>query len=66
MPFSTAESLTMCYQQQFSDVVIERVPTGPNKVSYVVAYGLRPYFTDMTIRELMEGHSYFILHSDEK
>ena len=38
---------------------------GPNKLSYVVACGLRPYFTDMTIRELMEGQSYFTLHYDE-
>ena len=34
-------------------------------MSYVVAYGLRPYFTDMTTRELMEGKSYFTFHFDE-
>ena len=38
---------------------------GPNKMSYVVAYGLRPYFTDMTTKELMQGQSYFTLYFDE-
>ena len=51
MPFSGAESLVMCYLQQFLDSVIaESVAIGPNKMYYVVGYGLRPYFTDMTIR----------------
>ena len=66
MPFSAAESLAMCYQQQFPDSLIGKsAGIGPNKMSYVVAYGLRPYFTDMTIRELIEGPSYFTLHFDE-
>ena len=63
MPFSAAESLAICHQQQFLDSVIAKsVAIGPNKMLYVVAYGLRPYFTDMTIRDLMEGQSYFTLH----
>ena len=32
---------------------------------YMVAYGLRPYLTDMAIREVMEGQSYFTLHFNE-
>ena len=56
----------MWYQQQFLDSVITRsVAVGPNKMSYVEAYGLRPYFTDMTVRELIEGQSYFTLHFAE-
>ena len=55
MPFGAAECLAMCYQQQFPDSVIAKsVSIGPNKMSYVVAYGLRSYFTDMTVRELMK------------
>ena len=34
-------------------------------MSYVTAYGLRLCFTDMTVRRLMEGQSYFTLHFDE-
>ena len=34
-------------------------------MSYVMAYGLRPYFTDKTIREHMEEKSYFTLHFNE-
>ena len=34
-------------------------------MSCVVAYSLRPYFTDMTNREFMEGQSYSILHFNE-
>ena len=52
-------------QQQFPDSVIAKgVAIGPNKMSYVEAYGLRPSFTDMPIRENMEGQSYFTLHFD--
>ena len=66
MPFSPAESLAMCYQQQFPDSVIAKSGAfGPNKISCVVAYGLRPYFTDTTVRELMEGQSYFTLYFNE-
>ena len=56
----------MCYQQSFPySVIANRVAVGPNKMSYMVAYGLRPYFTDMTIKELMEEQSYFTLYFDE-
>ena len=61
VPFSPAESLEMCYQQKFLDSIISKnVAIDPNRISCVVAYGLRPYFTDVTIRELMEGQ--FISH----
>ena len=36
-------------------IVAKSMAIALNKMSYVVAYGLRSYFTDMTIRELMEG-----------
>ena len=66
MPFSAVESLAVCYQQQFPDSVFAKsVAIGPNKMSYVVAYGLKHYFTDMIIRELMEGQLYFTLHFGE-
>ena len=45
--------------------IAKSVAIGPNKMSYVVAYGLRPYFTNMTSRDLMEGQSYFKLHFDK-
>ena len=64
MPFSAAESLAVCYQQQFPDSVIpESVAIGQNEMSYVVAYGFRSYFTGMTTRELMKGHAYFMMMS---
>ena len=66
VPFRAAESLAMCYQQQFPDSVIAKsVAVGSNTMSYVVAYGLRPYFTGMTIRELIEGQTSLTLHFNE-
>ena len=45
MPINASESFAICYQQQFPDSVIAKsVAIGPNKMSYVVAYGLRPCF----------------------
>ena len=66
MPFSAAESLAMCYQLQFQDsVTTNSVAIGPDKMYFWAAYGLRPYLTDMKIREHMEGQSYFTLHFSE-
>ena len=34
-------------------------------MSYMVSYGLGPYFTEMNVREIVQGLSYFNLHFDE-
>ena len=34
-------------------------------MSYVVIHGLGPYFNQMTVIEMISGHSYFTLHFDE-
>ena len=34
-------------------------------MSYLVSYELEPYFSQMTIREIVEGHSYFALLFNE-
>ena len=50
----------------FPDAFIAKCVTiGSAKMSYLVSYGLGPYFNQMTIREMAEGHSYFTLHFHE-
>ena len=45
IPFSNAENLSACYQVQFHDSLIAKnVSIGPNKMSYVVRYGLGHLF----------------------
>ena len=34
-------------------------------MSYMVSYGLGPYFRQMIIKDIVEGNSYFTLHFDE-
>ena len=34
-------------------------------MSYMVAYGLGPYFQQATVKEIIPGNSYFTLHFDE-
>ena len=34
-------------------------------MSYLVSYGLGPYLNEITMREIVEGDSYFTLHFDE-
>ena len=34
-------------------------------MSYMVAYGLGPYFQQATVKEIFQGNSYFTLHFDE-
>ena len=64
--FGSAKNLPLCYQQQFPDSVIaKQVSIGPTKMSYMVSYGLGPYFRQMIIRDIIEGHSYYTLHFDE-
>ena len=33
-------------------------------MSYMVAYGLGPYFQQATVKEIIQGNSYFTLHFD--
>ena len=48
IPFSCAENIAACYQQQFPDSSIAKnVSIGPTKMSYLVRYGLGPYFNQM-------------------
>ena len=66
IPFSCAETLAACYQQQFPDTSIaQNVSIGPTKMSYLVKYGLALYFNQMTIRDIVQGQSYFTLHFDK-
>ena len=66
LSFSSSQNLSTLYQQQFPDSVIARnVKIGPSKMSYIVSYGLGPYFRQMIIKDIVEGNSYFTLHFDE-
>ena len=65
LSFSSSQNLSTLYQQQFHDSVIARnVKIGPSKMSYMVSYGLGPYFRQMIIKDIVEGN-YFTLHFDE-
>ena len=69
MPFSAAESFAMCYQQQFPNSVIAKsVASGPNKMSYVVIYGLRPliYIYDLYTEHLRQKASKKSTKEEEK
>ena len=33
-------------------------------MSYLIGYGLGPYFTQQTVKELVDGNSYFTLQFD--
>ena len=48
-----------------SSVIAKHVSLGSKKMSYMVAYGLGPYFQQATVKEIIEGNSYFTLHFDE-
>ena len=66
VPFSQAINLGACYQEQFLDSLIAKnVSFSPYKMSNLVGYGLGPYFTQQTIKELVDGNSFFTLHFDE-
>ena len=65
-PFVSADNLGPCYQQQLLDSQITKnVAIGPKKMSYVVGYGLGPYFTKLNVNNLVAENSFFTLHFDE-
>ena len=50
--FACTDNLGPCYQQQFLDSQIAKnVAIGPKKMSYVVGYGLGPYFTKLNVNK---------------
>ena len=66
IPYSCADALQECYKQQFLDSAIAKhISLGSKKMSYMVAYGLGPYFQQATVKEIIQGNSYFTLHFDE-
>ena len=66
VPFSQADNLAACYQEQFPDSEIaQQVAISKNKMSYLIGYGLGPYFIQQTVKELVDGNSYFTLQFDE-
>ena len=45
---------------KFPDSAIAKhVSVGSKKMSYIVAYGLGPYFQQATVKEVIQGNSYF-------
>ena len=66
VPFSQADNLGACYKEQFPDSrITDNISISSNKMSYIVGYGLGPYFTQETVKELVNGNSYFTLQFDE-
>ena len=65
VPISQADNLAACYQEQFPDSEIAQVAISKNKMSYLIGYGLGPYLTQQTVKELVDGNSYFTLQFDE-
>ena len=66
IPYSCADALQECYKQQFPDSAIAKyVSLGSRKMSYMMAYGLGPYFQQATGKEIIQRNSYFTLHFDE-
>ena len=35
------------------------------KMAYILSYGLGPYFRQVIIKDIIDGHSYFTLHFNE-
>ena len=65
-PFASADNLGPCYREQFTDSrIAQNVAIGAKKMSYLVGYGLGPYFTKLTVSNLVAGNSFFTLHFDE-
>ena len=64
IPYSCADALQECYKQQFPDSAIAKhVSLGLKKD--VIYGGIRPRLILPTLREIIQGNSYFTLHFDE-
>ena len=65
IPYSCADALQECYKQFPDSAIAKHLSLGSKKMSYMVAYGLGPYFKQATVKEIIQGNSYFTLHFDE-
>ena len=65
IPCSCADALQEYYKQFPDSAIVKHVSLGSKKISYMVAYGLGPYFQQATVKEIIQGNSYFTLHFDE-
>jgi hypothetical protein len=65
-PFATADGLVPGYQHMLPDSTIAKNMTlGSNKMSYLIAHGLGPFFSAQTVGEINKSKAFFTLHFDE-
>ena len=64
--FLTADGLVPCFQHMFPDSKIAKsMSLGSNKMSYLIAHGLGPFFAAETVAEIKKAQAFFTLHFDE-
>ena len=64
--FMTADGLVPCFKHMFPDSKIAQfMSLGSNKMSYLIAYGLGPFFAAQTVAEIKKAKAFFTLHFDE-
>lgn len=64
--FMTADGLVPFFKHMFPDSKIAQfMSLGSNKMSYLIAYGLGPFFAAQTVAEIKKAKAFFTLHFDE-
>lgn len=64
--FSSVDGTADILKKMFPDSLIaQRFSVSHQKMSYLVAYGLGPYFRQLTIDDILSSKAYFTVHFDE-
>ena len=66
-PFRTTDGIPELFQRMFVDSSIaQHMTMSRTKVSYMMGYGLRPHFLQMTVDDILSSpNTYYTIHFDE-
>lgn len=66
LPFSSCDGSPKLYSEMFPDsMVAKQYKMSRQKMSYVISYGLGPYFQQQTVEDLMSSDAFYTIHFDE-
>ena len=64
-PYNSAHDITDVFKAMFPDSIIaQHMSCGPTKLSYLISFGIAPYFMDLLLKELKDAPC-FVMSFDE-
>ena len=63
--YNSAHDITDVFKAMFPDSIIaRRMNCGPTKLSYLISFGIAPYFMDLLLKELKDAPCFVIFFNE--